>query len=556
MFAARMIGPHPMFARLDDALRKAAGGVVLGDGQLFTDAAWSRAQLPVRFGGLGLRSSARHAAIAHVSAFFAAMPNVPHIRRALLPDEPGLELVEDAAAAAAAAPASAAPPHAAAPQKPPPVVVPTSVLTAPTCPFVAHFPHVQSVVAHLARTGSLNVGALDKETQDKAKYRSTQHALSALLEREHHVAEKARLRADDLAACARLMSACAPHAGTWLTGVPGVPDESAWLRPEEFVLACRLRLGLAVAPADYKCGLCRKEFSDDSFGHHALTCGSGGMRKFLHDSLVRQFHHVASLALLSPTIECTLPLPHDETSPGTRADVVMPSPDGNGQLWVIDFAVTHIARANAPAHLAAAAAAPGGAATLYEGLKQTRYEAPLNHLNARVAALQNTAAPPPPPAARPVAIHDSDDDADGAGVVAPAPAAAPAPRAPPPPKYVLRPLVVDTHGAWSDNSLKTLQRVGRCWGARTRTRLATRIMMHRLSYVHMRHVSRILLDSASTGAAPPLNGAVAPLGGGGPPGAPAAANNHQHQQHTRRGLAAAPRAAATTAAAAAVPARA
>jgi hypothetical protein len=88
------------------------------------------------------------------------------------------------------------------------------------------------------------------------------------------------------------------------------------------------------------------------------------MRKFLHDSLVRQFHHVASLALLSPTIECTLPLPHDETSPGTRADVVMPSPDGNGQLWVIDFAVTHIARANAPAHLAAAAAAPGGAAAL------------------------------------------------------------------------------------------------------------------------------------------------------------------------------------------------
>jgi hypothetical protein len=33
--------------------------------------------------------------------------------------------------------------------------------------------------------------------------------------------------------------------------------------------------------ADYKCGLCREEFSDDSFGH-ALTCGSGGIRKFLH----------------------------------------------------------------------------------------------------------------------------------------------------------------------------------------------------------------------------------------------------------------------------------
>jgi hypothetical protein len=408
----------------------------------------------------------------------------------------------------------------------------------------------------------LNVGALDKETQDKAKYRSTQHALSALLEREHHIREKALLSADpaSIAPRARLMSACAPHAGAWLTGVPGVPDESAWLRPEEFVLACRLRLGLAVAPANYKCGLCRKEFSDDSFGHHALTCGSGGMRKYLHDSLVRQFHHVASLALLSPTIECTLPLPHDDTSPSTRADVVMPSPNGDGQLWVIDFAVTHIARVNVPAHLAAAAEAPGGAATLYEELKLLRYADALANLNARTAALQDTAVPPPPPpAARPAALMDSDGDADGAGVVAPAaapaPAPAPAPRTPPPPKYVLRPLVVDTHGAWSVNSLQTLQRVGRCWGARTRTRLATRIMMHRLSYVHMRHVSRILLDSASTGAAPPLNGAVAPLGGGVPP---AAANNRQqHHQHVRRGPAAAPRVAGTTtAAAAAVPARA
>jgi hypothetical protein len=33
----------------------------------------------------------------------------------------------------------------------------------------------------------------------------------------------------------------------------------------------------------------------------------------------------------------------------TRADVLMPAPNGDGQLWVIDFAVTHNARVNVPA---------------------------------------------------------------------------------------------------------------------------------------------------------------------------------------------------------------
>jgi hypothetical protein len=65
--------------------------------------------------------------------------------------------------------------------------------------------------------------------------------------------------------------------------------------------------------------------------------------------------------------------------------------------------------------------------------------------------------PPPPPAARPAALMDSDGDADGAGVVAPAAAAAPAAASAPAPRtHVLRPLVVDTHGALSVNSLQTL----------------------------------------------------------------------------------------------------
>lgn len=466
---------------------------------MLTPEVWACAQLPVRHGGLGLRSAARHAAIAHVAAFISAQPNVPHLRRALLVPAAGIidtppPSATDAAAAAAAATAPASPTAVRTPLR---LSLPSSLNAAVSCPFAAHVPPVLHQLAHLARTGSLDTQRLDKEIADAAKHRGVQHALSAMLEGAHYAAYAASLTDDE--ARARLMSACAPHSGAWLSGVPGVPDESAWLRAEEFQLACRLRLGLAVAPRDYTCGLCRKPITDDPRGHHALTCSSGGMRKYLHDALVRQLHHVASLALLSPTIECTLALPQDD-APGTRADIVMPAPGGFGQIWVIDFAVTHVRRATAPAHLLAAASSPGGAATLYEEEKQKRYAAPLSALNARTVAAAVGA---------PVAATDHIGSDAAAAAVA---STASQPPPPQPPKYVLVPLVVDTHGAWSPNSRDALARIGRCWGTRTRTRLASAILMHRLSYVHARHVSRILLDSASADPAPSLVCDAAPLG--------------------------------------------
>ena len=568
MFAARMVGPHGLFSRLDMAMHEAASRVALGEEQLLPVDAWARAQLPVRLGGLGLRACARHCAIAHVAAFAAALPVVPHLRRSLLQSALSFDDATSSAAAAAAHPTAAAAPPSADAAAPPPATArplalapPRSLTVCPTHSDVALVPTVPHQLAHLATHGALDTQTLGEADKQAAKHRGAQHALSAIVERWHGDAVRHAL-SDDVAR-ATLSSATAPHAGAWLSGVPGKPLDDAWLQPEEFRLATRLRLGLAVAPHDYTCGLCRKAVVGDPLGHHALTCSSGGMRKYLHDALVRQVHHVASQALLAPTIECTLPLPQDEGA--TRADIVMPAPDGSGAIWVVDLAVTHIRRTDDAGHARAAADTPGGAATLYEKVKQERYKLPLAELNARAAAptlgvaLAAAAAQPQRTlaastatsltaaqsatthASLAVAASRAGDSAAAAAANTAAQAAIGAASAaasaaemaaddalaavsPTPPqqqKYVLVPLVVDTHGAWSENARAALARIGRHWGTRICSRLATAMFFHRLSVVRARHVARILLDSASADSAPSLRSDGAALL---PPPCPATAS--------------------------------
>ena len=222
----------------------------------------------------------------------------------------------------------------------------------------------------------------------------------------------------------------------------------------------------------------------------------------------------------------------------------------------MDLAVTHIRRAEDAGHARAAAETPGGAAALYEKVKQERYWRPLAELNARVVAptlgtaLAAAAVQPHRSlaaatamslaAAQSAATHAATavsasragdsaaataadtaaftalgaaSEAAGAAEAAAADAFAAAPPSPPPtpPKYVLVPLVVDTHGAWSENARAALARIGKHWGTRTNSRLATAMFFHRLSFVRARHVARILLDSASADSAPSLRSDGAPL---------------------------------------------
>ena len=213
----------------------------------------------------------------------------------------------------------------------------------------------------------------------------------------------------------------------------------------------------------------RKQITKDEHGDHSLTCLNGGYRTHMHHDIVRQVHIAASQALLRPTLE---PVLADLGGEGTtRADLIMPSLNGDGSRLVIDVAVTHISYANTHHQVKAAAAAPGGAAELYEQVKVKRYAEPLARLNARSAALY---------AAEPR--------------TAPLPAI-----------FRLRPLVVDTHGAWSPNALETLKTIGRAWGRRMGSRLGNAVLHHRLSFALIRNVARVLLDSSAADHLPPLD---------------------------------------------------
>ena len=74
---------------------------------------------------------------------------------------------------------------------------------------------------------------------------------------------------------ARLNSLTLPYAGSWLL-TPPIAVLGLHLRPTEFTLAARYRLGINVYDSDGPCPACQ-QFSDAK-GDHALCCGRYGDR--------------------------------------------------------------------------------------------------------------------------------------------------------------------------------------------------------------------------------------------------------------------------------------
>ena len=148
-------------------------------------------------------------------------------------------------------------------------------------------------------------------TQKMTSYKVDQHNLQVLKEQ---LATSGSVRET-----ARLTSLGLPYAGAWLT-TPPIVALRLHLRPSEFTLSARYRLGIKVYDSDGPCPACL-QFSD-SFGDHALCCGHYGERITRHNQIRDHLFSIAQAAALGPVKEGRFLLPGADRRP---ADVFVPS---------------------------------------------------------------------------------------------------------------------------------------------------------------------------------------------------------------------------------------
>jgi hypothetical protein len=99
---------------------------------------------------------------------------------------------------------------------------------------------------------------------------------------------------------ARLASLSLPYSGTWLNVIPS-PALGLHLRGPEFVTALKYRLGAHIYRTAGPCPACGAP--SDTFGDHALCCGSAGERVSRHNALRDSLYGTAVAASLGPSRE-------------------------------------------------------------------------------------------------------------------------------------------------------------------------------------------------------------------------------------------------------------
>jgi hypothetical protein len=150
---------------------------------------------------------------------------------------------------------------------------------------------------------------------------------------------------------ARLASVGLARAGAWLLATP-IPALGLHLRPSEFIMAARYRLGCPVYDRDGPCPACLRP--SDRYGDHALNCGFWGERITRHNHLRDHIHDMAAAAALGPVKEGRFLLPGVDRRP---ADVLIPNWAG-GLDVALDITVVNPLQQQT---VAEAAATPGHA---------------------------------------------------------------------------------------------------------------------------------------------------------------------------------------------------
>ena len=285
MFTLRTTNPlHHLdiWDSYDRITREALGRIL---GAPLTDIQWSQAVLPVSLGGVGLRSSTDHAAAAYISSFLSALDLKEQILGALV--SAADESSEN-----------------------------NSTILSP------------ELVENLERkVGSeLSVTILRSESQKE---------LSLKIDLQNHKLLKEKIdeigRVRDIA---RINSLSLPNAGAWLNVIPS-PALGLHLRPTEFIVSVKYRLGLDIFLTGGKCTACPRQ--SDSLGDHAISCGYEGERIARHDHIRNALYNTCSQACLGPTREVRDLISGSEARP---ADLFLPNWTG-GQDTALDVTVVN-----------------------------------------------------------------------------------------------------------------------------------------------------------------------------------------------------------------------
>ena len=163
----------------------------------------------------------------------------------------------------------------------------------------------------------------------------------------------------------RVSSCQHPWASSWI-----FPPQSrlgdGLIPAAEFRVLLRHRLGAPLRSPDEAtiCSKCHNVYPEgDIGGYHALTCSEAGARGRAHTLIVKSLFGHASQGLLNPHLE-----QHPFASaPTLRLDICFLH---QGKNWLLDVAVTHALR---PVCKTSARLSPGGASTQYEGVKRNKY---------------------------------------------------------------------------------------------------------------------------------------------------------------------------------------
>ena len=191
----------PLIQDFDRDSRDALGRIL---GAAVGDRTWEQAKLPVSFGGMGIRGAEDHAPVVYAASVLAAQL----LLQGLLGGDP---LPSE--------------------EEPPLVLAP-----------------------HLLAAISATIG---EEAREEEMVGVPQKVLSLQVDMERRRRLMEGLGEEEVQEKARLMSLGLPQAGSWLTVAP-ILALGLHMRPQEFVLAARLRLGMAVYGEAGPCPACRQ----------------------------------------------------------------------------------------------------------------------------------------------------------------------------------------------------------------------------------------------------------------------------------------------------------
>ena len=308
---------------IGDCLRAIVGGAVPGR-------SFEQAVSPCRYGGLGIRQIAPHAAVAHTTA----------VRRAIelhFSTVSTINLVDSLRDHAAA------------------------VINAD--PHLALHPPVRDTVLDTLRRGPAEITPRD-----------FQRTASDGIELRRFQARFTSIPVADRRARAHAAATTAKYSSLWLYSSVFAGAPKLWFDDPVFYTAIRLRLGIELGvKEDQRCTFCQFAKLCDPLGDHSLTCSHGGNKTLVHNSVVDQVMVLATKAGAQPAREAH---PFAGRDANARLDVVIRMPRSRDRSELCDVAVVHPCAQTYLAHdYCFLPAGKGGVADAYEKVKHARYAA-------------------------------------------------------------------------------------------------------------------------------------------------------------------------------------